>query len=29
MVEITKAKEGLDAFYNVRGFSVIDYLNLL
>ena len=29
MVEITKAKKELDAFYSVRGFLVTDYLNLL
>jgi hypothetical protein len=28
VVEVTKAKEGLDPFYSVRGFLVIDYLNL-
>jgi len=29
MVEVTEAKEGLDAFYSIRGFLVIYYLNLL
>ena len=29
IIEVIKAKEGLDPFYNIRGFPVIDYLNLL
>jgi len=29
MVEIIKAKEGLDFFYSIRGFLVMDCLNLL
>jgi len=28
-VEIIKTKEGLDSFYSVRGFLVMDCLNLL
>jgi len=28
MVEIIKAKEGLDSFYSIRGFLVADCLNL-
>ena len=28
-VEITEAKKGLDSFYSIRGFLVIDYFNLL
>ncbi len=27
-VEVTKTKEGLDLFYSIRGFLVIDYFNL-
>jgi len=29
IVEVIKAKKGLDAFYSIRGFLVTDYLNLL
>jgi len=29
IVEVTEAKKGLDAFYSIRGFLVIDYFNLL
>jgi len=29
IVEIIKAKEELDFFYSIRGFPVVDYLNLL
>jgi hypothetical protein len=29
VVEVIKAKKGLDSFYGIRGFLVIDYLNLL
>jgi len=29
IVEITKAKEGLDALYSIRGFLVTDRFNLL
>ena len=29
IVEITKAEKGLDSFYSIRGFLVMDYLNLL
>jgi len=29
IVEITKAKKGLDFFYSIRGFPVMDCLNLL
>ena len=29
VVEVIKAKEELDPFYSIRGFLVIDYLNLL
>jgi len=29
IVEITEAKEGLDSLYSVRGFLVMDCLNLL
>ena len=29
IVEIIKAEKGLDAFYNIKGFLVIDCLNLL
>jgi hypothetical protein len=28
-VEVTKAKEGLDPFYGIRGFPVADCFNLL
>jgi len=28
IVEVTEAKKGLDAFYSIRGFPVIYYLNL-
>jgi len=28
MVEITKAEEGLDSLYSIKGFLVVDYLNL-
>ena len=28
IVEVIKTKEGLDPFYGIRGFLVIDYLNL-
>jgi len=28
-VEITKTKEGLDPLYSIRGFPVIDCVNLL
>ena len=27
-VEVTKTKEGLNLFYSIRGFLVIDYFNL-
>ena len=29
VVEVIKTKEGLDPFYGIRGFLVIDYFNLL
>jgi len=29
VVEVIKAKEGLDSFYYIRGLLVIDYLYLL
>jgi len=29
VVEVIKAKEGLDSFYYIRGLPVIDYLYLL
>ena len=28
IVEVIKTKEGLDPFYSIRGFLVIDYFNL-
>ena len=28
-IEVIEAKEGLDPFYGIRGFLVIDYFNLL
>jgi len=28
MVEVIEAKKGLDAFYSIRGFLVMYYLNL-
>ena len=28
-IEVIKTKEGLDPFYNIRGFLVTDYFNLL
>jgi len=29
VIEVIEAKEGLDPFYSIRGFIVIDYFNLL
>jgi len=29
VIEITKTKEGLDSLYSIRGFLVIDSVNLL
>jgi len=29
VIEVIEAKEGLDPFYSIRGFLVIDYFNLL
>ncbi len=29
VIEVIEAKEGLDPFYNIRGFLVADYFNLL
>ena len=29
VIEIIKTKEGLDPLYSIRGFLVIDYVNLL
>ena len=29
VVEVIKAKEGLDPFYSMRGFLVVNYFNLL
>ena len=29
VVEVIKTKEGLDPFYSIRGFLVIDYFDLL
>ena len=29
IIEVIKAKEGLDAFYNIKGLLVTDYFNLL
>ena len=28
-IEVAEAKKGLDSFYSVRGFPVIDYFNFL
>ena len=28
VIEVIEAKEGLDPFYSIRGFLVIDYFNL-
>ena len=28
VIKVAEAKEGLDPFYSVRGFPVVDYFNL-